>query len=84
MSRSLLNSRVILVVPKKYGNKIGEDYVNLVSKISNNKYYVTDKMPVNFRLIGFIKIALPNAKVIHCNRLAKDTCFSIYKNYFGK
>ena len=65
-------------------NKIGEDYANLVSKISNNKNYVTDKMPVNFRLIGFIKIALPNAKVIHCNRLAKDTCFSIYKNYFGK
>lgn len=65
-------------------NKIGEDYINQINKISNNKKYITDKMPINFRLIGFIKIALPNAKVIHCQRSAKDTCLSIYKNYFGK
>jgi len=65
-------------------NEIGEHYINSVNQLSNNKKYVTDKMPINFRLIGFIKIALPNAKVIHCQRLAKDTCLSIFKNYFGK
>lgn len=64
--------------------KIGQDYIELVNKFSENKKYVTDKMPVNFRLIGFIKIALPDAKVIHCQRIAEDTCLSIFKNYFGK
>jgi Tfp pilus assembly protein PilF len=63
---------------------IGKDYVNSINLISNNRNYVTDKMPVNFRLIGFIKIALPNAKVIHCMRSSKDVCLSIYKNFFGQ
>ena len=33
-------------------------------------------------MIGLIKIALPNAKIIHCVRDAKDTCLSIYKQNF--
>jgi len=64
--------------------KIGQDYIELVNNFSQDKKYFTDKMPVNFRLIGFIKIALPDAKVIHCQRIAQDTCLSIFKNYFGK
>ena len=63
--------------------QIGESYLNLVLKL-NDKKFITDKMPVNFRLVGFIKLALPNAKIIHCCRSAQDTCLSIYKNYFGK
>jgi tetratricopeptide (TPR) repeat protein len=65
-------------------SKIGEDYCNLVSKLNDEKKFITDKMPVNFRLIGFIKLALPKAKIVHCVRSAQDTCLSIYKNYFGK
>jgi hypothetical protein len=34
-------------------------------------------------LIGMIRLALPNATVIHCVRDPLDTCVSIYKNYFG-
>ena len=64
--------------------KIGQDYIELVNKFSENKKYTTDKMPVNFRLIGFIKIILRDAEVIHCQRIAEDTCLSIFKNYFGK
>jgi len=63
---------------------IGEDYLNSVLKLNKDRKFITDKMPVNFRLIGFIKLALPNAKIVHCCRSAQDTCLSIYKNYFGK
>lgn len=45
--------------------------------------YVTDKMPDNFRLIGFIKCILPNARIIHCTRNPMATCLSIYKRLFG-
>jgi hypothetical protein len=40
-------------------------------------------MPHNFLYIGLIRTALPNAKIIHCNRDPLDTCLSIYKNYFA-
>ena len=42
----------------------------------------TDKMPNNFRLIGFILSALPKAKIIHVKRDARATCWSNYKHYF--
>ena len=44
--------------------------------------FLTDKAPLNFRWIGFIKIMFPGAKIIHCCRSAKDNCLSLYKNSF--
>lgn len=60
---------------------IGKDYCNELNNINNAKR-VTDKLPFNFIFIGFIKCCLPEAKIIHCTRNAKDTCISILKNYF--
>jgi hypothetical protein len=40
-------------------------------------------MPLNFRHIGFILSAFPEAKVIHMNRDPMATCWSIYKYYFN-
>ncbi|MDX1507570.1 MAG: sulfotransferase [Woeseiaceae bacterium] len=45
--------------------------------------HVTDKMPHNFLNVGLIRVIFPNAKIIHCRRDARDTCFSIFKNFFG-
>ena len=45
--------------------------------------YLTDKYPHNFLFIGLIKMILPGAKIIHCNRDARDNCFSIFKNFFA-
>ena len=63
--------------------KIGNEYISNIKEYSNNKNYVTDKMPHNFWYIGLIKLILPNAKIIHCKRDPKDTCFSIFKNCFS-
>ncbi len=49
---------------------------------SKNKI-ITDKAPLNFRWIGFIKMIFPNSKIIHCNRNPMDICFSNYKNSFS-
>ena len=43
---------------------------------------VTDKLTVNFKWIGLIKLIIPNSKIISCTRASEDTCFSIFKNYF--
>ena len=44
---------------------------------------LTDKAPLNFKWIGFIKIFFPNSKIIHCKRNSKDNCLSIFKNNFS-
>ena len=61
---------------------IGEEYVNNLKKISNNLERVTDKLPINFKWIGIIKLILPNSKIVHCVRDPRDNCLSIFKNYF--
>jgi len=63
-------------------NIAANDYISKLKKISNNKEIVTDKLPVNFKLIGLIKLILPNSKIIHCVRSPRDVCLSIFKNYF--
>ena len=62
---------------------IGEEYINKVKKLSNNSEFITDKLPINFMWIGFIKLILPNSVIIHIKRNPQDNCFSIYKNYFA-
>ena len=59
-----------------------ESYFSEVSKLSNGKYVITDKMPQNFRFIPLICAAFPEAKIIHLQRNAAATCWSNYKQYF--
>ena len=39
---------------------------------------VTDKMPMNYMVVGLIQLLFPNAPIIHCRRDPVDTCLSIY------
>ncbi|RLA03401.1 MAG: hypothetical protein DRQ47_05210, partial [Gammaproteobacteria bacterium] len=59
------------------------DYLNIIKEKSLGHTYVIDKMPLNFRFIGFIKLIFPQAKIVHCGRDPFDTCLSIYKNSFA-
>ena len=43
---------------------------------------VVDKMPANFRHLGLITAAFPEAKIIHTKRSAAAVCWSNYKKYF--
>jgi len=45
--------------------------------------FITDKLPGNFLLIGLIRLALPNAKVIHCRRDPADTGMSMFRTPFA-
>ncbi len=67
---------------KLYLTKINEEYLKQLKKISKDNKIVTDKMPLNFKLVGLIRNSIPNAKIIHCVRDGRDTCLSIYKNSF--
>ncbi len=58
------------------------DYLEYIRYFNFNEKYITDKAPLNFRWIGFIKILFPNAKIIHCSRDPKNNCLSMFKNLF--
>jgi len=62
--------------------KIGQDYIRKMQKISHGHPNSTDKLPNNFLSIGFIKLILPNSKIVHCHRNPKDNILSIFKNHF--
>ena len=58
------------------------DYREFINNFHFKEKFITDKAPLNFRWIGFIKILFPNAKIIHCTRDSKNNCLSMYKNLF--
>ena len=63
-------------------DKIRNEYFNYINFFNFNEKYITDKAPLNFRWIGFIKILFPSAKIIHCKRDPKNNCLSMFKNLF--
>ena len=62
-------------------NKIRYEYSEKLSKLSNNQYII-DKLPLNFRWIGFIIKAFPEAKILHIDRNPMAVCWSNYKINF--
>jgi tetratricopeptide (TPR) repeat protein len=57
-------------------------YVSVLRSHSSQSPHVTDKMPENYYYVGMIKLMMPNAKIVHCQRDAMDTCLSNLKNNF--
>lgn len=64
--------------------ELGRAYVHQVRKYSADARFIVDKMPANYQHLGFIKLILPNAKIVHCRRGPADNCLSIYKLSFNK
>lgn len=77
-----LKADITRSTPDDFTN-IGEEYIRKLKQGFNSTKFVTDKMPFNFHLVGLIWLLLPNAKVVHCQRDPRATCFSIFKNYFN-
>lgn len=63
--------------------KLGADYVNLLRGYSATAGRIIDKVPNNFLFVGLIHLCLPNARIVHCQRAAADTCLSIFKTRFA-
>ena len=63
-------------------SSIYDEYIAFLDQYSFEETIITDKAPLNFRWIGFIKIFFPNSKIVHCKRNYKDNFLSLYKNSF--
>lgn len=63
--------------------KFGGYYAVRLSGLAPDAKRIVDKLPANFRHLGLLHLALPNARFIHVRRDAKDTCFSCYTRLFA-
>jgi Flp pilus assembly protein TadD len=59
-----------------------EKYLTKLQHISNGNLIVTDKMPQNFRYLGLLGAAFPEAKIVHVKRNPAAVCWANYKQYF--
>ena len=63
--------------------KIGNSYIDEVSSLKISSAYFVDKMPGNFRWIGFIRQCFPNAPIIHVKRDKRAVAWSIFRSNFA-
>ena len=62
---------------------IGNDYLQRTAIFRDKAPYFVDKYPNNFMFAGFLKLAIPNAKIIDARRHPLDSCFGTYKQLFA-
>src|SRR5262249_48373869 len=62
--------------------KLSEAYLALLPRLGPGKTRIVDKLPGNFQNIGFIRLALPNAHIVHAVRDPIDTCVSCFSKLF--
>jgi tetratricopeptide (TPR) repeat protein len=68
--------------PASQFDELGRTYLEKLQTLNGEARRLTDKLPFNLLMLGLIRIALPNAKIVHCVRDPRDTCLSIYRQSF--
>ncbi|MEL7345292.1 MAG: sulfotransferase [Pseudomonadota bacterium] len=72
------SSRRFSMDPEKLKTMRGK-YRTLLRSVSRGEKFVTDKMPMNFRWIGFMAAVFPDAPILHMKRDPRANCWSVYK-----
>jgi hypothetical protein len=63
---------------------LATEYLAGLRRLAPGAARITDKMPTNFALVGFIHLALPHARIIHVRRNPIDTCVSCFATLFTR
>ena len=62
--------------------EMGMLFVERIRRYSPEADRIVDKLPFNYTLAGIIRLMLPRARIVHCVRDPRDTCFSCYTTSF--
>ncbi len=62
---------------------LGKTYIESTRPMTGRAAHFVDKMPLNFFYIGFIRLALPRAKIVCLRRHPLDTCLSNFRQLFA-
>jgi tetratricopeptide (TPR) repeat protein len=75
---------VLAQLPAAQSMRFAERYLNDTRVYRNGKPRFIDKMPNNFRHVGFIHLLFPNAKIIDARREPMACCFGNLKQLFAR
>lgn len=70
-----------LMSPARF-RQLGENYIGALHRLAPAAARITNKTLENFRFLGLIHLALPNARIIHTRRDPIDTCLSCFSKLF--
>jgi len=73
----------IRTLTKSKLQELGSRYLGSLRSIAPDASRITDKLPDNFRFVGLIHLAFPNARIIHVRRDPIDTCLSCFSKLFS-
>ena len=73
----------IRTLTKSKLQELGSRYLATLRSVAPGASRITDKLPGNFRFVGLIHLALPNARIIHVRRDPIDTCLSCFTKLFS-
>ena len=68
----------VLIPRSGRAGKLAETYDAELRRIGPGALRVIDKELANFQFLGLLRLALPDARIIHCRRNPVDTCLSIF------
>jgi tetratricopeptide (TPR) repeat protein len=63
--------------------ELGARYLKQTQWRANGHRFFVDKLPINIRMLPFIRRALPQAPILHLTRDPMDVCYSNLKIMFG-
>jgi tetratricopeptide (TPR) repeat protein len=61
---------------------LGRDYLQRARRAGAEGERCIDKMPLNYLYCGWIRRALPNARIVHVSREPLAACYAMYKTLF--
>jgi hypothetical protein len=72
-----------LQMSREQWRRLGAAYLGNIRARAPAAERIVNKMPDNFRFVGLIHLALPNARIIHVRRDPIDTCLSCFSKQFA-
>jgi tetratricopeptide (TPR) repeat protein len=69
-------------VPRSRFAELGAGYMDFVRRVVPEGLISIDTMPQNYRFIGLLRLALPNARIVHCRRDPLDHAVALYRKRF--
>lgn len=64
-------------------SELGARYLKQTQWRAQGRRFYIDKLPINVRMVPFIRRALPHAPILHLTRDSMDVCYSNLKVMFG-
>ncbi|MDJ0926416.1 MAG: sulfotransferase [Gammaproteobacteria bacterium] len=82
-SNRVLDADTIRAARTVNHHSVGEAYLESARRAVPDSDFFIDKLPLNFLYIGFIRLALPGAKIICLRRHPLDTVLSNFRQLFA-